>query len=285
MKFHPDKCKVLSISNRASENSNWSAMFPFQSFVYTLNGIELDFVKSEKDLGVHVTSDINWTENVLALCTKASSRLGLMKRSLRFIKDRKQKRAFYLALVRSLFEHCSIVWRPTTIILTEKVESIQRRAVKWILGEQDHHYNDFEYLSRLKDLDLMPMEFKFTFTDLVMFHNIYNDRSVIKLPHYLIPITNNDCNRLRSNIRQPERLHEFESSGVPDLNQRRNNRYDRFSLKCTIEAKARSFKGSFFFRTHSEWNDLPSELKGETDSSVFKCNLKKHLWELMIDPD
>ena len=139
MNFHPNKCKVLSISNRASENSNWSAMFPFQSFVYTLNGIELDFVKSEKDLGVHVTSDINWTENVLALCTKASSRLGLMKRSLRFIKDRKQKRAFYLALVRSLFEHCSIVWRPTTIILTEKVESIQRRAVKWILGEQDHH--------------------------------------------------------------------------------------------------------------------------------------------------
>ena len=103
-----------------------------------------------------------------------------------------------------------------------------------------------------------------------MFHNIYNDRSVIKLPHYLIPNTNNDCTRLRSNIRQPERLHDSESSGVPDLNQRRNNRYDRFSLKCTVEAKARSFKGGFFFRTHSEWNDLPSELKGETDSGVFK---------------
>ena len=142
-----------------------------------------------------------------------------------------------------------------------------------------------QYPSRLKDLDLMPMEFKFKFTDLVMFHNIYNDRSVIKLPHYLIPITNNDRCRLRSNIRQPERLHESESSGMPDLNCRRNNRFDRFSLKCTIEAKARSFKGGFFFRTHTEWNDLPSELKGETDSSVFKCNLKKHLWDLMIDPD
>ena len=150
----------------------WS-MFPFQYFVYTLDGIELNFVKSEKDLGVVVTSDLSWEENILALCTKASSRLGLMKRTLRFVKDRKQKRAFYLALVRSLFEHCSIVWRPTTVILTEKVESIQRRAVKWILEEQDHHYNDFEYLCRLKDLDLMPMEFKFKFTDLVTFHNLY----------------------------------------------------------------------------------------------------------------
>ena len=285
MKFHPNKCKVLSISNRASENSTWISMFPFQSFVYTLNEIELDFVKSEKDLGVHVTSDLNWEENIHALCTKASSRLGLMKRSLRFIKDRKQKRAFYLALVRSLFEHCSIVWRPTTINLTAKVESIQRKAVKWILGEQDHHYNDFEYHSRLKDLDLMPMEFKFKFTDLIMFHQIYNNRSVIKLPHYLIPITNNDRGRLRSNIRQPERLHEYESSGMPDLNRRRNNRFDGFSLKCTIEGRARSFKSGFFFRTHSDWNDLPSELKGETESGVFKCNLKRHLWDLMIDPD
>ena len=108
-----------------------------------------------------------------------------MKRTLRFIKDHKQKRAFYLALIRSLFEHCSVVWRPTTDALNDKVESIQRKAVKWILGEQDHHYNDFEYLSRLKNLDLMPMEFKFRFTDLVMFHNIYYGQSVIKLPDYI----------------------------------------------------------------------------------------------------
>ena len=89
-----------------------------------------------------------------------------MRRSLHFIKDQKQKRAFYLALVRSLFEHCSVISRPTTAQSTEKVENIQCRAVKWILGEQDHHYNDVEYLARLRDLDLLPMDFKFTFKDL-----------------------------------------------------------------------------------------------------------------------
>ena len=211
MKFHPDKCKVLSIFNKASEKSTWITIFPFHSFFYTLNGADLDFVKSEKDLGVHVTCDLTWEENVVALCTKASSRLGLMKRSLRFVKDRKQKRAFYLALVRSLFEHCSIIWRPTTNIILDKVEGIQKRAVKWILNEQHHHYNDLEYLSRLKELDLMPMEFKFKLTDLLMFHQIYNERSFVKLPQYLLPMTDKDRSRLRENLRKPERLRHPES--------------------------------------------------------------------------
>ena len=284
MKFHPNKCKVLSISNRASE-SNTMSMLPFQLFTYTLNRVDLEFVSSEKDLGVHVTSDLDWEENLVVLCTKASSRLGLMKRTLRFVKDRKQKRAFYLALVRSLFEHCSIVWRPTTFTMNEKVERIQRRAVKWILGEQDHHYNDLEYLARLRDLDLMPMEYKFKYTDLIMFHHIYNDRSVVKLPYYLTAVTNNDRSRLRSTIRQPLRFSEFESSGIPNLNQLRNNRFDQLSLRSSVEAKSRSFKGSFFYRTHTNWNDLPTALKEENDSVAFSVKLKRHLWDLMIDPD
>ena len=56
-------------------------------------------------------------------------------------------------------------------------------------------------------------------------------------------------------------------------------------IKSTIEANSRSFKRGFFFKTHLHWNDLPSELRGETNPGVFKSNLKKHLWDLMINPD
>ena len=171
---------MLSVARRGDTDNTWS-MFPFQTFTYTLNGDILDFVENEKDLGVIVTRKLNWEENILALCLKASSRLGLMKRSLHFVRDKKQKRAFYLALVRSIFEHCSVIWRPTTVQIIQKVESIQRRAVKWILEEQDHHYNDFSYLKRLKDLDLMPMNFKFIFTDLVLFHNVFHGHSCNKI--------------------------------------------------------------------------------------------------------
>ncbi len=289
MKFHSKKCKVLSVSNKATEGNVWSKVLPLQTFDYTLNGVELEFVRSEKDLGIVVTSDLCWEEYILALCTKASSRLGLMKRTLRFIKDRKQKRAFYLALIRSLFEHGSIIWCPTTAVMIDKVETIQRRAVKWILGEQDHHYNDIEYLSRLRDLDMMPMKDKLRFTDLVMFHSIYNSRSVVKLPNYLLPLTNIERGRLRINIRPPERLGNADQSdsNITNLSERRNNRYDRFSLKSTIEAKTRSFRTSFFFRTHSAWNDLPTSFKEESDPGIFKTILKKYMWDMILktDPD
>ena len=97
MQFHPKKCKVLSVSN-STTGSNILCKLPFQTYIYTLNGIDLDFTDNEKDLGVIVTSTLSWEENILALCAKASSRLGLTKRTLHFIKDDKQKRAFYLAL-------------------------------------------------------------------------------------------------------------------------------------------------------------------------------------------
>ena len=286
MKFHPGKCKVISVLSRASEQHMelWS-MLPFQLFLYTLNGHILDFSESEKDLGVVVKPDLSWDENLHALYQKASSRLGLMKRILHFLEDPKQKRAFYLALVRSLFEHCSIIWRPTTITAIKKVESIQKRAVKWILGESGHHYNDLEYLSRLRDLDLLPMECKFDYTDLVMFHSIYHGKSVVMLPSYITAMTNSDRSRLRSNIRQPVRLNQSDSPNLSSVSQRRTNRHDEFSLKCTVEAKSSSFKGSFFFRTHTKWNDLPTELKGEIEGKTFQQKLKKHLWDIIIDPD
>ena len=286
MKFHPGKCKVLSVRNRASEKHMelWS-MLPFQIFLYTLNGQILDFSESEKDLGVVIKSDLSWDENLHALYQKASSRLGLMKRTLHFIKDPKQKRAFYLALVRSLFEHCSIIWRPTTTTATKKVESVQKRAVKWILGELDHHYNDLEYLSRLRDLDLLPMEYKFDYTDLVMFHNIYHEKSVVELPPYITAMTSSDRRRLRTNVSQPVRLNETDCPSLSTASQRRIYRHDRFSLNSTVEAKSCPFKGSFFFRTHTKWNDIPTDLKGENESKTFQQKLKKHFWDIIIDPD
>lgn len=117
-----------------------------------------------------------------------------------------------------------------------------------------------------------------------MFHNIYYDRSVVKLPHYLVPIPNADRARFRANIRPPERFGEAEYAGVPDANAIRNNRFDDMSLKCSVEAKARSFKSSFFFRTHLKWNDLPTELKHQNESVAFQTSLKQHMWDIVLDP-
>ena len=49
MQFHHDKCKVVRLTNKCTDYD-----LPFYEFRYSLNGVILDFVTSEKDLGVHI---------------------------------------------------------------------------------------------------------------------------------------------------------------------------------------------------------------------------------------
>ena len=91
-----------------------------------------------------------------------------------FTTDAWQKIAFYLAIVRSLFEHCSTIWSPQykTNLLT--FSAIQRHADKWINGEQFASYSDDKYNELLRKHQLLSIKMKFIYNDLVMFYKIVN---------------------------------------------------------------------------------------------------------------
>ena len=42
------------------------------------------------------------------------------------------RRALYLTIVRSIFENCPYVWKPSSESAINKLESLQKRAIKWI---------------------------------------------------------------------------------------------------------------------------------------------------------
>ena len=63
----------------------------------------IDYVTSHKDLGVIVTSKLLWAEHCSQLVSNASSKLGLLMRTCHFTSNKRQKRAFYLTIVRSIF--------------------------------------------------------------------------------------------------------------------------------------------------------------------------------------
>ena len=66
MKFHPKKCKALSVT--ICKKSYY--ILPFDRFAYCLDGIYLDYVETEKDLGVHVTSKLNFKEHIFTFALK-----------------------------------------------------------------------------------------------------------------------------------------------------------------------------------------------------------------------
>ena len=123
MTFHPSKCKVLSVSLRRFMYN----ILPFDRFSYELGDCILDYVEEGKDLGIIVTSKLNWEPQQQYIISKASRQLGLLRRSCHFIKNCTQKRSLYITVVRSLFEHCGEIWTPNVVVAEQKFEPIRKK--------------------------------------------------------------------------------------------------------------------------------------------------------------
>ena len=69
----------------------------------------IEYTDSQKDLGIYMNAKLDWSEHQAFILNKAHQMLGLTKRTCHFITDLRRRRSLYLTLVRSNFEHCSII--------------------------------------------------------------------------------------------------------------------------------------------------------------------------------
>jgi len=170
------------------------------------------------------------------------------------VKNEPRKRALYLAIVRSQFEHCSPVWSPSGSTSLDDIESIQRRAVRWILAEPHRDYS-FEplYHSKLQELDLLPMKYHLAYNDITLLYKIINKLVPIVLPPYIRPITDTERTRLR------------------------NTRKGISWLVIHREERTNILKNSFFHRSIHTWNNLPCEIKALA-LVPFQIELRKFFW-------
>ena len=259
MKFHPLKCHVLSFSRKRLPHIN-------KRFTYELNGVYLQYYSSENEFGVHITSKLNFTDHCNKLYSKANSRLFLNKRTCFFLSNPQQKRKIYLTMVRSLFEHCSVVWRPYNQTTIDKLETIQKRAVKWILNEEYHSYSKLDYLLRCKQLNFFPLDYKFLYNDLLLFHKIIYNLIPIKLPSHMNFFKGSQ--RLRS-------CHLDHLSVVSDIRPKIHAKYSTDSVDGT---ECKIFENSFFYRSHHTWNNLPLNIREITAPGFFRSALRRYLW-------
>ncbi len=256
MKFHPKKCKVVSICNKNSP----LGMLPFVVYHYSIGGSPLSYVDSEKDLGVNVNPSFSFNDHCELLLAKANQKFGLVKRTCHFVKDIKRRRALYLSLVRSQFEHCSPVWRPSGSTLTAKFETFQRKCIKWILSEEETSYSSHDtYIRKSRQTNVPPLAIRFIVNDLILFHKVFYKYIPLDIPDYLKLFDGNT--RLRS-------CH-----------------LDQLSFVSSLTPKGSStnnLEKSFFYRTHMIWNNLPFELRDISSKSEFRSKVEAHLWSTII---
>ena len=123
MQFHPEKCQVLRVSKKTKSNT-------FNA-TYTLHGHSLEVVDDVKYLGVTISGNLKWDKHVTNIVKKANSTLAVLKRNLK-VPSKTIKSAAYKALIRPHLEYSSTVWDPSTKVLKNKIEQVQRRSARWV---------------------------------------------------------------------------------------------------------------------------------------------------------
>ena len=124
LELNNSKCKVLRITQRHNK----------LTYPYKLNNTILESTDCERDLGVLTSSTLTWSQQVDYLCNKATKMLGYVRRSTLNINDTIVRRRLYLCLVRSQLCYGSQIWAPQSVALVKRMESLQRRATKYILN-------------------------------------------------------------------------------------------------------------------------------------------------------
>ena len=124
--FNENKCCVIHFTK--------NKLTP--TFSYSINNTAISSVGTQKDLGVVLSSDMQWRSHYLLITSRAYKTLGLIRR----VSDIYAKRRLYYSLVRSHLLYCSPLWRPHLLVDIKSLETVQRRATKFIVNNPNMDY-------------------------------------------------------------------------------------------------------------------------------------------------
>jgi hypothetical protein len=101
MAFNVEKCHLLSVTRKRSS-------IPPS---YTLHGQTLESVRDAKHLGVNITNNLHWGNDVWSVAAKATTISAFTHRNLKGCTTNVQTHC-YRIMVRPILEYASSVWDP-----------------------------------------------------------------------------------------------------------------------------------------------------------------------------
>ena len=125
LQLNPQKCQVMCISRRKNKPSP----------EYFVSNTKLSTATSLHLLGVQISSDLTWNEQVSSVTKKCNKLLGFLRT---VVGNQNQNILFtlYRSLVLPIIDSCSPVWFVYRKNHINNLETIQRRATRFILGQK-----------------------------------------------------------------------------------------------------------------------------------------------------
>lgn len=168
MEVNPSKCSVITFSNKKQSIR----------FDYSLLGAEIGRVGQIKDLGVVLDEQLSFKQHISYVVGKASSMLGFIFRVTREFTDIFCLKSLYCALSRSILEYCSAIWNPFYNNGVQRVESVQRRFLRYALRRLPWS-NPFRlpsYESRCQLIHLQPLSVRRDTARALLVSDVLQDR-------------------------------------------------------------------------------------------------------------
>ena len=183
--LNPTKCKLMVIS--------WKQISVKPHACFTLNSSPLEQVETFKYLGIFLSSDLSWSSHIGFICTKARKLIGLLYRRFYGNVDNHSLLELYSVFVRPHLEYAAPIWDPHFIKDTNKLESVQRFALKMFKNNGTYLLD----LSQLPTLENHGLYLKLCTLYKTIYGNFYFPSNVF-VPHvnrhsYSLPLIHQLC--------------------------------------------------------------------------------------------
>ena len=208
---------------------------------YTLCNNILKETESHTYLGIKFSNDMKWNSHIHSTVAKGNRVLGFVRRNLHSCTEDIKVLA-YTSLVRPILEYGSTIWDPYTDENISHIESIQRRAARFVKNNYSPRASVTDMLHSLEWNQLADRRRR---ARLSTFHKGYYGYLAIPIQTILRPTT-------------------------------RTTRRSHNRAFTEISTSKDCYKYSFLPRTVKDWNSLPEYLTNIEDPNQFKKQLLMH---------
>ena len=141
--FNPDKCKFMIVARKRNQT---------HSPALILNGHAITRVFHSTYLGITLSSDLSWSKHIHELCTRAKKMLGLLYRTLYLHTSSTNLLQLYVYFIRPRLEYACVVWYPHLHRDIEKLEKVQKFALRLCVKQWDVDYTTLLFSCNLPAL-------------------------------------------------------------------------------------------------------------------------------------
>lgn len=245
MVVNPVKCSVISFARIRKPII----------FQYKLFDTVIQRAHDVKDLGVILDSQLSFRQHVSFVVEKASRTLGFIFRIAKDFTSVYCLKSLYCSLVRSTLEYCNVVWNPHHLRGIERIESVQRRFIRFALRRLP--WRDPlrlpSYRSRCQLIDLESLQVRRNVARAMVIADLLQGRMncpalLQSVDLYVRPRALRNNVMLRPWLRPPLRRTVYgQQSAITGLKRAFNNVASVFDFNLSRETIKRKFKAVFSF--------------------------------------